>query len=142
MIKVLYYMTICVTSVNKLLLAAVILLAIGYFSGLSILELRAEEPRRAVVALEMYESGNWLVPTIHGEPYYNKPPFFNWALASAFTIFGNTSEWVVRLPALLAWWATAISLFFLVRRYLSTKEAWLAAFSAHFRRHFVLWCSE
>ncbi len=39
-----------------------------------------EEKRRALVSLEMKMQKNYIVPTIQGEPYYNKPPLFNWFL--------------------------------------------------------------
>jgi 4-amino-4-deoxy-L-arabinose transferase-like glycosyltransferase len=39
-----------------------------------------EEPRRAIIAMEMACSGNYWAPTLFGEWYYNKPPVFNWLL--------------------------------------------------------------
>ena len=87
---------------NRTLIAiSFLLLLIGFFSSLNTLELRAEEPRRAVVAMEMYYSGDWIVPKIHGWNYYNKPPLFNWVVALHYTLFGTTTEWVVRLPSCL-----------------------------------------
>ncbi|MEM9888670.1 MAG: glycosyltransferase family 39 protein [Bacteroidota bacterium] len=112
---------------NFLLVSTILLLLVGYFSSLSTLELRAEEPRRAVVAMEMYYSGDWIVPKIHGWNYYNKPPLFNWVVAAHYALFGSTAEWVVRLPSLLAWWMTALLLFFFTRRHLSTTTAIIAA---------------
>lgn len=76
--------------------------AIALFGWLSALELRAEEPRRAVVALEMVLSGNWDSPTLNGWTYLNKPPLFNWIMALFMWISGSFSEVVVRLPSLLS----------------------------------------
>ena len=53
----------------------------AFFINLGLLPLFADEPTRANVALEMILSGNYSVPTIGGEYYYNKPPFYNWILA-------------------------------------------------------------
>ncbi len=100
---------------------------LSLFTGLQVLELRAEEPRRAVIAMEMVLSGNWLVPQIHGEAYYNKPPLFNWLLAVFFTLFGSFEEWVVRLPSLLAFVGTAVLNFFVVRRFISREVALLSS---------------
>lgn len=83
-----------------------VLLVLGWFGGLGQIDLRGEEPRRALVAWEMLTSGNYWRPTIQGEPYYNKPPLFNWFIAFCYRIFG-TESWVVRLPSLVAYltWA-------------------------------------
>jgi len=97
------------------------------FTGLNVLELRAEEPRRAIIAMEMVLSGNWLVPQIHGEAYYNKPPLFNWLLAVFFQLFGSFEEWVVRLPGLLAFVGTVVLNFYIVRRYINRQVAILSS---------------
>ncbi len=105
----------------------ILLILIALFSALNVLELRAEEPRRAVVAMEMYFSGEWIVPKIHGVNYYNKPPLFNWLLASFFSLADSMDEWVVRLPALLAFLLTGLSILLLTRKYLDAKTGIAAA---------------
>jgi hypothetical protein len=40
----------------------------------------SEERRRALVSLEMKLQQEYFNPTICSEPYYNKPPLFNWLL--------------------------------------------------------------
>jgi len=62
-------------------------------------ELKGEEARRILPALTMLESGNWLVPMIGGEEYFNKPPLINWLIAAAFLLTGEHSEWAARLPS-------------------------------------------
>ena len=61
----------------------------------------ADEPRFALVARHMVESGNWLFPMRGTELYSDKPPLFMWMQAAAYTVFGN---WRVAflLPSLLA----------------------------------------
>jgi 4-amino-4-deoxy-L-arabinose transferase-like glycosyltransferase len=61
----------------------------------------ADEPRFALVAKQMVESGNWLFPHRGSELYSDKPPMFMWLQAAAYTVFGN---WRVAflLPSLLA----------------------------------------
>lgn len=81
--------------------------------NLGLVPLYVEEPRRAVVALEMIFRGNWLVPTINGEYYYLKPPFFNWILASVYELTGNAGEFNTRIASVFSllmlgaviWWA-------------------------------------
>lgn len=112
-----------------LVVLAIASILLGLFSALSTLELRAEEPRRAIVAMEMVLSGDWLILTINGTPYYNKPPFFNWVLASFFLLFGSQAEWVVRLPSLLAFLLTAGLIFRWTKKHLDLPTATLAALS-------------
>lgn len=47
-----------------------------------------EEPRRAIIAMEMAWSGNYWTPTLFGDWYYNKPPVFTWVLL-AFSWLGR-----------------------------------------------------
>jgi 4-amino-4-deoxy-L-arabinose transferase-like glycosyltransferase len=61
----------------------------------------ADEPRFALVARHMVESGNWLFPMRGTELYSDKPPLFMWLQALSYIVFGN---WRVAflLPSLLA----------------------------------------
>jgi hypothetical protein len=85
-----------------------------------------EEPRRALVALEMLLSGNFWVPTIHGELYLNKPPFFNWLIALGFQIFGQY-EWVPRLITVASFLLIAWIMYRISREYLNERISLLAA---------------
>lgn len=78
-----------------------LLLLVALLGGLHIMDLRGEEPRRALVAWEMIFNQSYWQPTIQNLPYYNKPPIFNWVVAVFFQIFGD-ANWVVRLPSVLA----------------------------------------
>ena len=98
------------------------LLAIGWFTALEVQSLHGEEPRRGLVALEMALSGNYLQPTIQGEPYYNKPPLFAWIMAGFFKLFGS-SDTIVRLPSLLAYIAWGYVHYRITRAYLNKKTA-------------------
>ncbi|MDQ3038715.1 MAG: glycosyltransferase family 39 protein [Pseudomonadota bacterium] len=61
----------------------------------------ADEPRFALVARQMVESGNWMFPMRGTELYSDKPPLFMWLQAASYMVFGN---WRVAflLPSLLA----------------------------------------
>ncbi len=63
------------------------------------------EGRYAQTVREMMTSGRWLVPTLNGAPYLDKPPAFFWMVAASFQLFGM-HEWAARLPAALAALAT------------------------------------
>ncbi len=114
------------TEQKNLLVAIAIIIPMAYFLQLNSYQLLFEEPRRALVALEMILSDNWLIPTTNGELYYNKPPLYNWVLIGLMKVFG-TAEWVVRLPSVLSVFATAFIHFRISRNYISEKAALLSA---------------
>jgi 4-amino-4-deoxy-L-arabinose transferase-like glycosyltransferase len=58
--------------------------------------LPVDETRYLTVAWEMRESGNWLVPTLNGQPYSHKPPLLFWLVNIAWTMFG-TQIWAARI---------------------------------------------
>ncbi len=61
----------------------------------------------------MLEAKNFLIPTLFGEPYYTKPPVFNWVLAGAFALTGDYSEWTARMVSSLSVILTSLFLLFL-----------------------------
>lgn len=61
----------------------------------------ADEPRFALVARQMVESGQWLFPMRGDELYSDKPPLFMWLQAVALTITGTLRVGFL-LPSLLA----------------------------------------
>ena len=69
-----------------LLLLALIVLAAGI--GLRA-PWPADEPRFALVAKQMVESGQWLFPFRGGEIYPDKPPMFMWAIALFYQLTGS-----------------------------------------------------
>lgn len=91
------------------------------------LQLRSEEPRRAVISMEMIFTGDYLKPQIHGWRYYNKPPLFNWIMVAFMQLYQSFDEWVVRLPGLLSHVFLSLCLYFLGRKYLKEETAVLAS---------------
>ena len=82
---------------------SILLLAIAYTTHLTVLEIdpRLDEIRRGLVTLEMMLRGNYMVPTINGELYLNKPPLYNWLLALSYKTFG-INEFALRIPVIVA----------------------------------------
>src|SRR5512144_968237 len=60
-----------------------------------------DEPRYTRVAIEMHRAGEWVTPTLQGEPWLEKPPLFYWLAGGAFSVFGET-EAAARVPSVLA----------------------------------------
>jgi 4-amino-4-deoxy-L-arabinose transferase-like glycosyltransferase len=81
-----------------------------YLPGLGSVELKHEEPRRALPAVHMLASGDWLVPRVGEVPYLRKPPLLNWLIAGMFKLTGGRSEWAVRFPSVLATLALALGM--------------------------------
>jgi 4-amino-4-deoxy-L-arabinose transferase-like glycosyltransferase len=60
-----------------------------------------DEPRYARVAVEMHRAGEWVRPTLQGEPWLEKTPLFYWLAGGAFSVLGET-EAAARAPSVLA----------------------------------------
>ena len=75
----------------------------------------ADEPRFALVAKQMVESGDWLFTHRGGEIYSDKPPLFMQIQAATWTLTGN---WRIAflLPSLLAALGTLFLVYDLGRR--------------------------
>jgi 4-amino-4-deoxy-L-arabinose transferase-like glycosyltransferase len=91
-------------------LLIVILWAALYLPFLGSLELRGEEGKRVMPAVQMFERGNYLVPYLGARPYLNKPPLINWLVAASFRTFGIRDEWSARLPSAISVLLVALAL--------------------------------
>lgn len=58
-----------------------------------------DEPRYAQVAKEMLLTGNFLVPHLNGETYYDKPPLFFALVAASSKVWGNLDAFAARFPS-------------------------------------------
>jgi len=58
-----------------------LLLLVAIFGWQSEMELRGEEPRRAVITFEMIFNDNYWRPTLNGWDYYNKPRYLGKTVA-------------------------------------------------------------
>jgi 4-amino-4-deoxy-L-arabinose transferase-like glycosyltransferase len=60
-----------------------------------------DEPRFALIAKDMVESDEWLIPRVGGVLYPDKPPLFFWVVASFYVATGSISV-ALLLPAFLS----------------------------------------
>jgi len=74
-----------------------------------------DEGRYVGVAWEMARSGNWIVPTEDGLPFFHKPPLFYWLAALSIRTLGSTLA-AARLTSVCAAWVAVIGLHGTVRR--------------------------
>jgi len=96
----------------------------------------ADEPRFALVARTMVETGQYLFPQRGIEWYADKPPLFMWLQVLAFRLTGN---WNVAflLPSLLAALGTLTLTFDLARRLWGRRAARVAGFMLLFTVQFT-----
>ena len=90
-----------------LLFLAVLALSLPQAALLPLLD--RDEPRFAEASREMFQSGNFIVPTFNHAPRYAKPPLIYWCQAVSYTLFGENA-FSARLPSLLATAGTALIL--------------------------------
>ncbi|MGD0464152.1 MAG: hypothetical protein ABSB74_16845 [Tepidisphaeraceae bacterium] len=64
--------------------------------------LAGTEGHRALVAHQMVQSGDWLLPRLYDQMYLAKPPLHYWILAAMEKLTGRASELVWRLPSAVA----------------------------------------
>ena len=103
-------------------LALLVLVGFAFQGTRAIFE--PDEGRYTATALNMLDSGDWLVPTVDGErPHLTKPPITYWAIAASIGLLGY-HEWAVRLPGALAFVGTGLLVFGLGRRFCPAKP-WL-----------------
>ncbi len=96
-----------------------LLLVASLFFNLGLAPLKHEEPRRALISLEMLFNDNWVLPTEFGEYYYKKPPLFNWVIIAGFYLFGNQSELAVRFFPILSFIGMGLLVFWVGIKYVS-----------------------
>lgn len=84
-----------------------------------------DEAIRALVALEMYLSGDYVTPTLAGDLYYYKPPFFNWMVVGVSVLSGGFSEWSLRLTSVLSLLGFMALIYYYNRKHFSRSQALL-----------------
>ena len=96
----------------------------------------ADEPRFALVARHMVESGQWLFPHRGHELYPDKPPLFMWLQAAAYTVVGH---WRIAflLPSLLAALGTLWCVVDLGRRLWTRRVGLYAGYALLFALQFT-----
>jgi len=102
---------------EKLLgIAAALVAAVMMFWGLgSVPLMQPDEGRNAEVAREMAVSSSWLVPTLEGHPYLDKPAAYFAAVALSLDVFG-VNAWGARIPSAKCGLLILILLYLFARR--------------------------
>src|SRR4030043_1407466 len=85
-----------------------------------------DEARYAVVAREMRESGNWILPHLNGTIYAEKPPLYFWLVNLSVFFLGEDSEFANRLPSALAGLITILITFLFGERLFNARVGFLS----------------
>lgn len=105
-----------------------VLAALLFFFGLGWRDFWAPvEPRYAEIARVMFSKNHWLVPTVNGDLYTDKPILYFWMVLIGAKIFGAVNEWTVRLPAALGGVGFVLATYFMGRDFLSARTGLIAA---------------
>jgi 4-amino-4-deoxy-L-arabinose transferase-like glycosyltransferase len=103
--------------------AALLLVNVG---GVPLLD--PDESRFARTSVEMLRSQDLVVPSFEGQPRLVKPPLMHWVQSFLFGLLG-TSEWVVRLHAILATFGSLLLVSLIARRRFGDEARfWSVAF--------------
>jgi 4-amino-4-deoxy-L-arabinose transferase-like glycosyltransferase len=109
------------TTFKQVFLISLILFSIGFTSSFFRDLWEPDEPRFALVAREMINSGNFVMPHRNNRPYPDKPPLLFWAIAGFSTVTGGVNSVSALLPSALSL-AISILLVFLIAKKLTKNE--------------------
>jgi 4-amino-4-deoxy-L-arabinose transferase-like glycosyltransferase len=104
-----------------------LLAACFYTIRVTDLSIRGEESRRGRIAWEIWQSGDWIVPRIQGEPVFFRPPLQNWLIVLVGMARGAVDEWAVRLPSVIAILLMVVITYGYARSFLSRFGAFFCA---------------
>jgi 4-amino-4-deoxy-L-arabinose transferase-like glycosyltransferase len=105
-----------------------ILVAALYFPFLGARDFWAPvEPRYGEIARVMFANGEWIVPTVNGDLYTDKPILYFWLVLLASKLAGAVSEWTVRLPASLGGVGMVLTTYYFGRDFFSARVGLIAA---------------
>ncbi len=88
--------------------------------------LEPDEGRYAQIAKELYDNKEWVVPTLQGEAYLDKPPLMYWLVKLSYLLFG-VSESAARLVPAMCVHLTILAVYGLGRRSVGERAAFWAA---------------
>lgn len=85
------------------------------------------EPTYGEAVREMHARGEWLLPTVNGTVFAEKPPLYYWAALVAARALGGVHEWSLRIPSALAGILGVLLTYLLVVPYAGRERARIAA---------------
>jgi len=109
-------------------LSLVALGSLVFFFGLGVRDFWAPvEPRYGEIVRVMFTRGEWVVPSVNGSIYTDKPILFFWLALIVSKIAGGVSEWTVRFPAAFGGVGFILSTYFFGRDFFNPRIGLIAA---------------
>ena len=102
----------------------------AYFAGLPI-DVTRDAGKYATIAKEIFQNGNFINLTVHGDPYDQKPPLLFWLGALGFALGGISNFWF-KLPVLLVVFFGIFSAFKLGKSLYTKRIGLITAFLTGF----------
>jgi 4-amino-4-deoxy-L-arabinose transferase-like glycosyltransferase len=112
-------------SVPLLQIGLLLIAALFMLTNLDYPLIDRDETRYAEIAREMLATGDWVVPKLNFQTYYDKPPLVYWLCATSFKLFG-VSETSARFVPALASLATLVSTMYFGSRIFNRRVGLLA----------------
>ncbi len=128
-------------TVGQLTCLALLLCLPAFLLNLGTIAFIGDEGIRTLVALEMKLSGHYLVPTLNGEAYYNKPPLYNWFIFLISELFGYFGEWPTRVTSLIFLGLFAWTVYIFSRRHFDRLSSLSIAFMLLTSGRVIFWDS-
>ena len=85
------------------------------------------EPIYGEVIRVMFEKSNWLVPTLNGQIYADKPVLYFWLALLVSKLAGGVNEWTVRIPAALGGIGLVLTTYEFGKTFYDRQTGFLAA---------------
>jgi 4-amino-4-deoxy-L-arabinose transferase-like glycosyltransferase len=102
--------------------------AVLFFVSLGARDLwQPNEPTYGQAVVEMWGRGDWIVPTVNGREFAEKPILYYWMALASASVLGGVGEFPLRVPAAAAGVLGVLLTYLLVIPYAGRSRAWLAA---------------
>jgi 4-amino-4-deoxy-L-arabinose transferase-like glycosyltransferase len=98
-----------------------------FFYCLGDSELWRTESLRAIIAQQMLDTGDWIVPRLYGEPLFTKPPGMYLAIVLCSLPVGRVTEFTARLPSALAATGCVLMFFWYFHRQIGRSAGFVGA---------------
>ena len=86
-----------------------------------------DEDEYAQMSREMIRTGNWIFPTVNGQPWTVKPVLYNWLVSAISLPFGDVNEFRARIFSALSAIGTVLTTYFIGRLIFSAPVGFLSA---------------
>lgn len=110
-----------------LIIGVLFLSAISAGWTLSAMSLDNHECFVSITAREMLQNGDWVMPTLNGQPRLQKTPLSYWMVAGIAKVTGKVDEFAARLPSAVFAVFSVCAIIYFVSQWLSFRTAIISA---------------